>query len=66
MFKFRNSVYLLAQTMRGNIYKIAIKVFKGSNSAFVDGAGELVCFDGSELIGMIQVSISGTTSSLSF
>ena len=28
LFKFRNSVYLLAQTMRGNIYKIAIKVFK--------------------------------------
>lgn len=31
--------------------KLQLKYLKGSNSAFVDGAGELVCFDGSELIG---------------
>lgn len=31
--------------------KLQLKYLKGSNSAFVDGTGELVCFDGSELIG---------------
>ena len=31
--------------------KLQFKYLKGSNSAFVDGTGELVCFDGSELIG---------------
>lgn len=31
--------------------KLQLKYLKGSNSAFVDGAGELVCFESSELIG---------------
>ena len=31
--------------------KLQLKYLKGSNSAFVDSAGELVCFDSSELIG---------------
>ena len=31
--------------------KLQLKYLKGSNIAFVDGAGELVCFESSELIG---------------
>lgn len=37
--------------MLGSYTKLQLKYLKGSNSAFVDGAGELVCFESSELIG---------------